>query len=129
MSATKEIIRAKGTVQKPVAGTAPANNRAAVVLSLFALYVIWGSTYLAIRIAIESFPPFLMAGIRFSLAGGALYLFMRLRGAPNPTRQQWLGAGVVGFLLLVGGNAGVTFAEQWVPSGLTAVAVATMPLW
>ena len=130
MSITREaVVRRLAAAGVPLAGTAPVNSRFGVILSLFALYIIWGSTYLAIRIAIESFPPFMMAGIRFLVAGGGLYLFMRLRGAPNPPRRQWLGAGVIGMFLLVGGNAGVTFAEQWVPSGLTAVGVATMPLW
>jgi drug/metabolite transporter (DMT)-like permease len=100
-----------------------------VVFSLFALYVIWGSTYLVIRFALESFPPFLMAGVRFLIAGGVLYLFLRTRGVPNPTKAQWAGAGVVGCLLLAGGNGGVTYAEQWVSSGLAAVWVATMPIW
>lgn len=100
-----------------------------VVFSLFALYVIWGSTYLGIRIALEGFPPFLMAGVRFLIAGTILYTFLRLRGEPNPTRAQWLSAGVIGILLLAGGNGGVTFAEQWVSSGLAAVWIATMPIW
>jgi drug/metabolite transporter (DMT)-like permease len=100
-----------------------------VVFSLFALYIIWGSTYLVIRFALIGFPPFLMAAIRFLIAGGSLYGFLRWRGAPSPTRAQWIGAGLVGLLLLAGGNGGVTFAEQWVSSGLAAVWVATMPIW
>jgi len=100
-----------------------------VVFALFALYVIWGSTYLAIRFAIEGLPPFLMAAIRFLIAGGVMYLFLRWRGAPNPTRAQWIGSAIVGCLLLGGGNGGVTFAEQWVSSGLAAVWIATMPIW
>jgi len=100
-----------------------------IILALLALYLIWGSTYLGIRIAIEGFPPFMMAGIRFTAAGTALYLFLRLKGEPNPTLKQWRNAGAIGLLLLLGGNGGVTFAEQWVPSGLAAVAIATMPLW
>ncbi|HMA36867.1 MAG TPA: EamA family transporter, partial [Chloroflexia bacterium] len=110
---------------------APAGNRLAVGLALLALYVIWGSTYLAIRFAIEpgGFPPFLMAGLRFSLAGAGMYLVLRARGTPNPSRQGWGAAAVVGALLLLGGNGGVVFAEQWVSSGLAAVGVATMPLW
>jgi drug/metabolite transporter (DMT)-like permease len=93
------------------------------------VYIIWGSTYLAIRIALEGFPPFLMAAIRFLIAGGAMYVFLRVRGIPGPTRPQWVGATIVGCLLLVGGNGGVTFAEQWVASGLAAVWIATMPVW
>jgi len=100
-----------------------------VVLALLAVYVVWGSTYLAIRIALEGFPPFLMAGLRFLLAGGVLYLVLRLRGAPAPRRQQWGSAALVGGLLLLGGNGGVVMAEQWVASGLTALGVATVALW
>lgn len=108
---------------------APIRNNGGVILALLALYVIWGSTYLGIRLAIESFPPFRMAAIRFLIAGSVLYLFLRARGEPTPTRPQWIGAGIVGALLLGGGNGGVTFAEQWVSSGLAAVWIATMPLW
>ena len=96
---------------------------------MFALYIIWGSTYLVIRFALVGFPPFLMAAIRFLIAGGLLYIFLRVRGAPGPTRAQWIGSALVGCLLLAGGNGGVTFAEQWVSSGLAAVWVATMPIW
>jgi drug/metabolite transporter (DMT)-like permease len=119
---------------KPVEGTAaevaaPARNRLGIVLALLAVYLIWGSTYLGIRIALEGFPPFLMGGVRFLIAGGGLYLFLRLRGAPGPTRRQWIGSALVGCLLLVGGNGGVIVAEQWVASGLAAVWVSTMPVW
>ena len=100
-----------------------------VVLALLSVYVVWGSTYLAIRIALEGFPPFLMAGVRFLLAGGVLYLVLRLRGAPSPRRGQWGSAALVGGLLLLGGNGGVVMAEQWVASGLTALGVATVALW
>ena len=100
-----------------------------VVFALFALYVIWGSTYLGIRIGLNSFPPFLMAGLRFLIAGSTLFVFLRVRGAPAPTRAQWAASAVVGCLLLGAGNGGVTFAEQWVSSGLAAVWVATMPIW
>lgn len=114
-----------------IASTAPnvARDRFGIVFALFALYVIWGSTYLAMFIALRSFPPFLMASIRFILAGGMLYIFLRVRGEKAPTRAQWLRAGVIGTLLLAGGNGGVVFAEQWVASGLTAVAIAAVPLW
>jgi drug/metabolite transporter (DMT)-like permease len=104
-------------------------NRLGIVLALLAVYVIWGSTYLGIRIAIEGFPPFMMAGIRFLIAGGALYIFLRARGLPNPGWVQWRNAAFIGALLLVGGNGSVTFAEQWVSSSLAALAVGTTPLW
>lgn len=104
-------------------------ERVGIVLALLALYVIWGSTYLGIRIGLEGFPPFLMGGIRFIIAGGLLYAVLRSRGVPVPTRDQWKGAGIVGALLLVGGNGGVSFAEQWVASGIAALGVASTPLW
>ena len=100
-----------------------------MVLALLAVYVVWGSTYLAIRVALEGFPPFLMAGLRFVVAGGVLYLVLRLRGAPAPRRAQWRSATLVGGLLLLGGNGGVVVAEQWVASGLAALGVATVALW
>lgn len=106
-----------------------ARGRAPVVLALAAVYLIWGSTYLGMRIALESYPPFVMGGARFLLAGGVLYAYLRARGVPAPTRREWGGAAVVGFLLLVIGNGGVAVAEQWVASSLAAVMVASMPLW
>lgn len=104
-------------------------ERLRIVLALGALYIIWGSTYFAIRFGLEGFPPFFMAGMRYIIAGPILYLMQRRRGAPAPTRAEWVGAGIVGILLIVGGNGGVTFAEQWVPSGLAALGVASIPLW
>src|SRR5687767_3054232 len=98
---------------------APIRNNGGVILALLALYLIWGSTYLRIRLAIESFPPFLMAAVRFLVAGTSLFVFLRTRGTPMPTRAQWIGSALVGVLLLGGGNGGVSFAEQWVSSGLT----------
>lgn len=98
-------------------------------LALLALYVIWGSTYLAMRYAVEGFPPFMMAGIRFVLAGGLLYLYLRLRGTPAPTRAQGASCALVGTLLLLGGNGAVAYAEQTVASGIAALVVATVPLW
>lgn len=105
------------------------NPRYLVPLALFVLYVVWGSTYLAMRFAIEGFPPFLMAGIRFVVAGGLFILFLRLRGAALPDRRQWAGATMVGGLLLLGGNGAVAYAEQWIGSGVAALAIATVPLW
>jgi drug/metabolite transporter (DMT)-like permease len=105
------------------------NNRLGIVLALLALYVIWGSTYLGIRIAIETFPPFMMAAIRFLIAGTLLYGFLRLRGHANPTRAEWRGAAIVGILLLIGGNGLVVFAEQWISSSLAALVIATTPLF
>ncbi|MBW3654807.1 MAG: drug/metabolite exporter YedA [Gemmatimonadetes bacterium] len=100
-----------------------------VIAAFAAVYLLWGSTYLAIRFAIETLPPLLMAGVRFLLAGGVLYAFMRLRGEPAPERRHWKSAAVIGALLLVGGNGGVTLAERTVPSGVAALLVAMVPLW
>ena len=100
-----------------------------IPLALFALYVIWGSTYLGIRYALESYPPFLLAGVRFLCAGVALYSFLRLRGMAPPTRLQWRNAAFTGLLLLGFGNGLVCFAEERVSSGIAAVAVASMPLF
>ncbi len=100
-----------------------------MALALITLYFVWGSTYLGIRYAIETIPPFLMASSRFLFAGGVLYVWMRLRGVPNPTRLHSRTGLIVGGLMLLGGNGGVTWAEQYVPSGLAAVMVSAVPIW
>lgn len=98
--------------------------------ALFALYFIWGSTYLVIRVGVESWPPLMMAGIRFFVAGVILFTFLLLRGHNVPSMTQWLAAGVIGILLLAVGNGLVTVAEHLeVPSGIAAVMVATVPLF
>ncbi len=99
-----------------------------VIVAFAAIYLIWGSTYLAIRFAIETLPPFSMAAVRFTVAGGILYAIARPR-TQRPTRLNWVAAGVVGTLLLAGGNGAVVWAEQWIPSGLTALIVGPVPLW
>ena len=102
----------------------------AIALALAALYLIWGSTYLAIRFALEGgFPPFMLGGIRFLIAGGLMFAVLRLRGTPAPTRAQWANLAVMGLLLLAFGNGMVNLAEQTVSSGLAAVAVASAPIW
>jgi drug/metabolite transporter (DMT)-like permease len=101
----------------------------AIWVALLVLYVVWGSTYLAIRFAVEGLPPFLMAGVRFLLAGTVLYTWRRSRGDAAPTGREWRSAAVVGLLLLVGGNGGVSWAEQRIPSGVTSLLVGTLPLW
>ncbi len=105
------------------------NPRVMIPLALLALYVIWGSTYLGIRFALESYPPFLLAGVRFLAAGCAMYGFLRWRGIASPTRRQWRNAAFTGVLLLGFGNGLVCFAEERVSSGIAAVAVASMPLF
>jgi drug/metabolite transporter (DMT)-like permease len=97
--------------------------------ALIAVYIVWGSTYLAIRFAVESIPPFLMAGVRFLIAGTILFTVRRLLGDPLPTRREWKSAAIVGLFLLVGGNGGVSWAEQRVDSGIAALLVGASPLW
>lgn len=138
----KDLYRTEATIQEKLANditettveatpaeTSITRDRAGIILSLISLYFIWGSTYLGMRIALEGFPPFLLAGVRFLIAGGILYAILRVRGTPAPGRKQWAGAAVLGALLLVGGNGGVVFAEQWVASGLAALGIAAVPLW
>ena len=103
--------------------------RALIIAAFAAVYVIWGSTYLFIRIAVDALPPFLMAGVRYGTAGAVLYGLARARGAPTGTRREWRAATVVGGLLLVGGNGLLSWAEQYVPTGLASLLIATVPLW
>jgi drug/metabolite transporter (DMT)-like permease len=104
-------------------------SRTRLLAAFAAVYLIWGSTYLAIRFAIETIPPFMMVAVRYLVAGVLVYAYARARGAPRPTVGHWKAAAVVGVLLLLGGNGGVVWAEQVVPSGTTALIVATEPLW
>lgn len=104
-------------------------DKARIAAALVAVYVLWGSTYFAMRVAVETLPPFMMAGARFLFAGSAMYGWLRLRGAPHPTRAEWRSGFLVGALLLVIGNGAIAMSEQWVASGLAAVMVALMPLW
>jgi drug/metabolite transporter (DMT)-like permease len=97
-----------------------------LIAAFFALYVIWGSTYLVIRIGVEYWPPLLLGGIRFVIAGSLMYAFLRWRGAPAPTWAQWKAAGIIGILLLSCGNGAVSVAEH---TGVAALAVATVPLF
>jgi drug/metabolite transporter (DMT)-like permease len=100
--------------------------------ALVIVYVIWGSTYLAIREAVLTIPPLLMASARFLLAGGGLYLWAIRRGdtdGDRPGRRQWIACTVVGGLLLLGGNGGLAWAEQRIPTGIAALVIATVPLW
>jgi drug/metabolite transporter (DMT)-like permease len=96
---------------------------------MFAVYLAWGSTYLAIRLALESIPPFILGGTRFFTAGLILYAWQRLAGAPAPRPVEWRSAAIVGGLLLVGGNGSVIWAEQTIPSGIAALMVSTSPIW
>jgi drug/metabolite transporter (DMT)-like permease len=103
--------------------------RGLVLLAFAAVYLIWGSTYLGIRFAVETLPPFLMGGARFLTAGAVLYGLLRATGHPRPARGTWGNAAVIGALLLGIGNGGVNWAEQKVTSGMTALIIAGTPLW
>jgi drug/metabolite transporter (DMT)-like permease len=100
-----------------------------VVVAFLLVYVIWGSTYLAIQKSIATIPPLVMAGVRFVIAGAGLYAVARLFGAPKPARGEWRPAIIVGLFLLLGGNGGVVLAQKTVPTGLTALIVAATAIW
>jgi drug/metabolite transporter (DMT)-like permease len=101
-----------------------------MILGAFAaLYLLWGSTYLTIAIAIETLPPFLMAGARFLCAGLILFAYLRWRGEKMPAAIHWKMSVLTGGLMILGGNGGVTWAEQYVASSVTALIIATTPLW
>jgi len=104
-------------------------HRGPLLASLSALYLIWGSTYLAAAYCLRDLPPFVITGVRFTLAGAGLYAFARLRGAPAPNRAQWMRLTVIGALLIVGGNAGVVWAQKTVASGVVALMIGMMPIW
>ncbi|HXQ80831.1 MAG TPA: EamA family transporter [Opitutaceae bacterium] len=103
-------------------------TRASFILAFAAIYLIWGSTYLGIRVAVETMPPFLMAGMRFAIAGVILFSYLRLRGAAWPTRVQWRDHSLVGVFLLLGGNGIVSWAELRTPSGFTSLILGASPL-
>ena len=110
--------------------TAARPSRVKIVLAFAAVYTLWGSTYLAIRLAIDTLPPFLMTGTRFTLAGLILFIWAALKGERFiPPLHLWRRALVIGGLLLLGGNGGVVWAEHYVATGLAALLVSTEPLW
>jgi drug/metabolite transporter (DMT)-like permease len=116
------------TAAAPVSESKPA-SKTLLLVAFATVYVVWGSTYLAIRIAVEQWPPLWLAAVRFAIAGGGLYTVLRLRGAPAPGWRAWLAATLIGGLMLAGGNGTVCWAEQWVPSGETALILSAGPLW
>jgi len=121
-----EVIEIGGRPQR----TAPASPTTAGLLAAFAaIYLIWGSTYIAIRYAVETFPPLLMMGVRHLTAGAVLYGWSRWRGVPSPTLREWMHPALIGTLLFVGGHGSLAWAEQRVPSGIAALLVATLPMW
>jgi drug/metabolite transporter (DMT)-like permease len=100
-----------------------------VWIALLALYIVWGSTYLAIRFSVETIPPFLHAALRFLISGAILYIWRRAAGDPAPTPGNWKSTAIVGTALLLGGNGLVGWAEKTVPSGIAALMIATSPFW
>jgi len=106
-----------------------APSRARLLIAFAAVYFIWGSTYLFIRFAIETVPPFLVGGIRFVLAGAVMYAWLRMRGTVRPSLAEWRSAFVIGPLMMTGGNGGIVWSEQFVSSGVVALVVAVVPLW
>ena len=104
-------------------------SRTQILAAFASIYLIWGSTYLAIRYAVQTIPPFVMGGLRFVVSGVLLYAWARYRGAARPTKLHWRNAIIAGGLLLLGGNGAVVWAEQFVPSGLTALLVSILPFW
>jgi drug/metabolite transporter (DMT)-like permease len=104
-------------------------NRTRVLIAFAAVYVLWGSTYLFIKYAIETIPPFMLGASRFLVAGLVLYAIARWRGAPKPTARDWRAAAVTGVLMLGMGNGAVMWAERTVPSGVVALIVSTVPIW
>ena len=98
-------------------------------IALIALYIVWGSTYLGIKVAIETIPPFFHAGVRFLISGLILVIWQRAAGQSMPTRKQWVSTAIIGSLLLLGGNGLVAWAEQFIPSGIAALIIASVPMF
>lgn len=112
-----------------IAAAKPNASPTMIWTALSAVYLIWGSTYLAIRFTVETMPPFLSAAARFIISGAFLYFWRRAAGDPKPTKVEYRNAVIIGIFLLVGGNGGVVWAAQYIPSSLSALLVATVPLW
>jgi drug/metabolite transporter (DMT)-like permease len=104
-------------------------SRVRILAAFAAVYIVWGSTYLAIRYAVQTIPPFVMVGTRFVVSGVILYAWSRWRGAARPTAAQWRDATITGALMLCLGNGAVSWAEQRIPSGIASLLVAVVPLW
>ncbi|GAB4570659.1 MAG: drug/metabolite exporter YedA [Anaerolineales bacterium] len=98
-------------------------------IALITLYIVWGSTYFGIKVAIETIPPFFHAGIRFLVSGLIILAWQKAAKQEMPTRKQWVSTAIIGTLLLLGGNGLVSWAEQFIPSGIAALIIATVPLW
>lgn len=109
--------------------TTPPRERKLALFAWMSVCVLWGTTYLAIRLCLDTMPPLLMAGLRWTTAGSLLFGWLLIRGEKLPSRHSWRGIALLGFLMMVLGNGGVVWAEQTVPSGLAAVIVAASPFW
>ena len=107
----------------------PEASKLKTFMALVVIYVVWGSTFLAIRVAVEQIPPLLAAGIRFTIAGLILYAWARMRGVPRLTGAEWRNLALVGVLMFTGTYSALFWAEKTVPSGIASVLVATLPLW
>ena len=105
------------------------NRLTTLILAFFAIYFVWGSTYLAIRIAIETMPPLIMLGFRFGIAGILMCAWFWLKGAKMPTLNQWRSASIAGGLMLLAGTGTVSISLKYVPSGMAALLITTVPLW
>jgi drug/metabolite transporter (DMT)-like permease len=116
------------SVVMKAARAAPRRIDVRVLLAFLAIYVLWGATFLAIRVTVLEVPPFFAGGLRFLLAGSALYLFMRVAGQPSPTASQWAGIAVIALCMFVATYGALFWAEQYVPSGLASVLEATLPI-
>lgn len=109
--------------------TAPPGSLLTLGFALFGLYIIWGSSFIGIKIGLEGFPPFTLGGLRFFTAGSVLFILALLLGSPLPTPREWVNCTILGLFLITIANSAVAVAEQWVASGLVAIAVAAIPLW
>lgn len=113
----------------PVTAPVARPSKTALLVAYATLYVVWGSTYLAIRIGVQSWTPFMLSSVRFAIAGVGLYAVLRARGVPAPSWKAWGASAIAGCLMLCMGNGTVCWAEQWVPSGETALILSAGPLW
>jgi drug/metabolite transporter (DMT)-like permease len=130
MSTTSAPVASSQGSRTPASSPQASTGPATLVLAAFAaVYILWGSTYLAIRIGVESFPPLMLAGLRHFTVGLLLYPVLRWKTGVRPTPTHWETAAMTGFLMLFVGNGGVSWAEQTVPSGITALLVASVSLW
>ncbi len=116
------------TVITDLPGTRGRRLDVRVLLAFTAIYVLWGATFLAIRIAVLEIPPFFSSGVRFLTAGALLYVFMRLRGQPSPSAKEWRSIATIALCMFVATYGALFWAEQYVPSGITAVIEATLPI-